>query len=311
MLEQKSVTPLKVGILVTVTAYFLFTLHANFTLAWIGEWNRLAPEASQTALWIMVTDVSAGVTLIFRFIGSIIAFSAALLYFAKKGLPQSVTYKVVRLVLIFEAIYWLGLLPSGVWGMLSALSPLGMSLFISTGIPCIVSSIAIPVSLFILAAKISPNKPLKPAIKWGWIAGVFYVIAFWLNNMGMWITTIFLTPNRGIEYLTSHPEYLFSFTITIAGLLALAVYAGYSAKKATAYPTLKLWPVGVVATSLGLYFLWNYLAWIFFGGWNDWYAWFLGHNLDLWMLTLPLVGLPLLFQSPNYEADATYAAAQV
>ena len=36
-----------------------------------------------------------------------------------------------------------------------------------------------------------------------------------------------------------------------------------------------------------MYFLWNYLTWIYFGGdavWSTWYAWFLGHNLDLWML---------------------------
>ena len=29
--------------------------------------------------------------------------------------------------------------------------------------------------------------------------------------------------------------------------------------------------------------------------WSTWYAWFLGHNLDLWFLSLPLVGLPLIF----------------
>jgi hypothetical protein len=37
--------------------------------------------------------------------------------------------------------------------------------------------------------------------------------------------------------------------------------------------------------------------WIFFGsvgGWGACYQWFLGHNLDLWVLCLPLVGVPLL-----------------
>jgi hypothetical protein len=39
--------------------------------------------------------------------------------------------------------------------------------------------------------------------------------------------------------------------------------------------------------------------WVFFGsvgGWGAWYQWFLGHNLDLWVLSLPLVGVPLLFR---------------
>ena len=36
----KSVSPLKVGLLIVVISYFLFTLHAMFTLSWIGEWDR-------------------------------------------------------------------------------------------------------------------------------------------------------------------------------------------------------------------------------------------------------------------------------
>jgi hypothetical protein len=37
--------------------------------------------------------------------------------------------------------------------------------------------------------------------------------------------------------------------------------------------------------------------------WNEWYAWILGHNLDLWMLSLPLVGIPLLFYTPRTQND--------
>jgi len=61
---------------------------------------------------------------------------------------------------------------------------------------------------------------------------------------------------------------------------------------------LKLKTVGVIIVLAGLYFLWNYVTGIIFGAelWSDWYAWFLGHNLDLWALSLPLLGLPLLFK---------------
>lgn len=302
-MEHKFVTPLKVGILVAAIAYFLFTLHATFTLSWIGEWERITNPTTQ--FWIFLTDVTAGTFLVFRFIAGLTAAAGAILYFAKKGLPQSTINKLLRVILVCEALYWIGLFPSGVWGLLAVTSSLGTSLFITTGIPCMVGSIAIPISLFILAAKLSPNKPQSRAIKWAWIAGVFYVIEFWLNNTGMWITTVFLSTGRDISYLTAHTEYLFSFALTIGGLLALVIYTAVSAKKAAATQELKLWPVGVVLTSLGLYYLWNYLAWIFFGGWNDWYAWVLGHNLDLWLLTLPLVGLPLLFHRPTEANEAT------
>ena len=65
---------------------------------------------------------------------------------------------------------------------------------------------------------------------------------------------------------------------------------------------LKLKTIGAILIVFGLFFLWNYLTWIFFGGWSSWYAWFLGHNLDLWMLSLPLLGLPLLFAN-EFQQD--------
>jgi thiamine transporter ThiT len=120
----------------------------------------------------------------------------------------------------------------------------------------------------------------------------------------MWIITLL---EKGTGYLTSYPENLLSFILTIFGLLALAIYTAYFTKKSSGAETLQelnLKIVGVIIIALGMYFLWNYLTWIFFGGdylWSDWYAWFLGHNLDLWMLSLPLLGLPLLFTDKPRE----------
>jgi hypothetical protein len=301
--QQKFVTPLKVGLLTVTLAYFLFTLHQTFMFTWIGEWEGLPPPLS---FWIFITDVVAGVFLVFRFIASLIAVTAVILYFAKRGLPQSKTYKLIRIIIVFEGLYWIGLLPSGIWGLIPTQSGFNMGLLLTTGIPCIFSSIAIPIALFILAAKLKPDKP--QAIKWAWIAGLFYLIDFWLVNTGSWLNLV-TSQGRGLDYLVTNTEYLFSFALTVGGLLTLIIYTGYSAKKSMATHAtegLKLWPVGVVITALGLYYLWNYLAWIFFGGFNDWYAWFLGHNLDLWMLTLPLVGLPLLFYRLNHS-EATEA----
>jgi hypothetical protein len=101
--------------------------------------------------------------------------------------------------------------------------------------------------------------------------------------------------------LGAYPENLLSFILTLYGLSALVVFTAYFTGKsisagADSFEKFNLRPIGAIIVALGLYFLWNYLTWIFFGGWSDWYAWFLGHNLDLWMLSLPLVGLPLLFK---------------
>jgi hypothetical protein len=85
------------------------------------------------------------------------------------------------------------------------------------------------------------------------------------------------------------------------GLLAIAVYAAYFTKKsigASSWRELNLNKIGAIVTLVGLYFLWTYLSWIIagsVGGWSVWYAWFLGHNVNIWAMTLPIAGLPLLF----------------
>jgi hypothetical protein len=303
MAEPKFYSPLKIGLLIVSIAYFLFTFHAMFTLSWIGEWTGLSGLAS---FWIFITDVSTAFGLVFRLIASFIAVAAIICYFAKKGLSAPTAFKVLKWILVLEAIYWVPLILSGVMGVLPVeLAGFGtggeglhfsLVLLITTGIPCLVSSIAIPIALFKLASNLNPNKPAKNAIKWGLIAGTVYIFVFWLSNAGMWITTLL---SKGTEYVSAYPENLLSFILTIYGLPVLAIFTAYFRGKSMgteALEKLELRTMGAIITALGLYFLWNYLTWIFFGGWSEWYSWFLGHNLDLWMLSLPLVGLPLLFK---------------
>jgi hypothetical protein len=301
MSDDRFYSPLKIGLLIVILAYFLFTFHAMFTLSWIGEWESIGRTSGFV---IFVEDVSGTIGLIFRFVGSLIALGAVIVYFFKKNLQTPTTMKILKVILIFEAIYWLGLLASGVMPLIylrggnRPITSVLTSVFLSD-IPCFVESLAIPIALFMLASKLSPNKPAKEAIKWGLIAGTVYIFVFWLVNTTIWISTI---RTKGVEYLTIYPENLVSFILTTIGLLVLTVFSAYFSKNTIGNENLdvtKLRTAGAIITALGLYFLWNYLTWIFFGKtelWSSWYAWFLGHNLDLWILAIPLVGLPLLFR---------------
>jgi hypothetical protein len=159
----------------------------------------------------------------------------------------------------------------------------------------------LPICLFIFAYTLNPNKPAKSTARWGYIVAALYVFVFWLINSGIWQSTIFSAfTGKGISYLITYPQHLVSFGLTLFGLLALGIYTAYHVVKAGAVGSLRevnFRALGVILTALGMFYLWNYLSWIFFGStsfWSDWYAWLLGHNLDLWMLSLPLVGLPLL-----------------
>jgi hypothetical protein len=273
------------------------------TLEWIGEWNFVS---SSTSFWILITDISSAIGLIIRFFGSLIAVVAIGYYFVKKGLSTQTTYKVLKIVLIVEALYWFTFITSGIWGVTPIVDalfgdPIGifsLSFVISTGIPCLFEAVALPIALFKVVGNLSPTKPKKGAIKWGLIAGTVYVFVWWLNNAGMWIYTIIL---KGTEYITVYPQNMISFVFTVFGLLALGIFTAYFSKKSIgteALETLKLKTVGVIIVVVGFYFLWNYLTGIIFGPelWSYWYAWFLGHNLDLWALSLPLIGMPLLFE---------------
>lgn len=301
--DQNFYSPLKIGLLIVSIVFFLFTLHGLLTLEWIGEWEELA---ASTSFWILITDISSAIGLIIRFVASLIAVVAIVFYFVKKGLSTPTTYKVLKIVLIAEALYWFTFITSGIWGVTPIVDALfgdligifSLSFVISTGIPCLFEAIALPIALFKVVKNLSPTKPLKGAIKWGLIAGTCYIFVWWLNNTGMWIYTIIL---KGTEYITVYPQNMISFVFTVFGLLALGIFTAYFSKKSIGtekLETLKLKTIGVIIVVAGFYFLWNYLTGIIFGPelWSYWYAWFLGHNLDLWALSLPLIGMPLLFE---------------
>jgi hypothetical protein len=309
MTEPKFYSSLKIGFIIVTLAYFLFTFHAMFTLSWIGEWEAFS---GTFRFVIFVQDVSANIGLAARLIASTLAFVGVIFYFVKKGISKQTPTKALRIILVGEAIYWLGLLAAGVlplfytlgfdtWrvnGHVSVL-PVWLSLLINQ-IPLIIQSIAIPAVLIKLVHTLKTNKPTKQKIKWGLISATVYLFVFWLTNTVQWTRTII---RQGTTYLTAYPQNLLSFVLTSIGLLALTVFMAYFTKKSKEIENLEkldLQPIGVVIIALGLYYLWNYLSWIFFGTdriWSNWYVWFLSNNLNLWMLSIPLVGLPLLFNS--------------
>jgi hypothetical protein len=316
MTKPRFYSPLKIGFFTVSLAYFLFTFHAMFTLSWFGEWESFG---GSLRVIIFAEDISGAIGIASRLVSSAIAFGGVIIYFARKGLPTQRVKKLFRLVLIGEAIYWLGLLTTAVLSLSSTFGftiwringhistlPIFTSLLIYE-VPLLIESIVLPIVLFKLSHELDPNKPVKRAIKWGLIAGTVYVLVFWLTSTAIWISTVL---RQGIQYLTSYPENLLSFTLTTFGMLVLTVFTAYFAKNSIRIENvekLDVQTIGGIITALGFFYLWNYLSWIFFGKaetWSYWYLWFLG-NLNLWLLSIPMVGLPLLFkQKPPPERSS-------
>jgi hypothetical protein len=292
----------KVGLLIVVTSWFVFTL-----CEFIGG---LTNYSSSMRWYIALTEVLGSVGLGFRTAASFIAVVAVSSFFFLKNIGKLEAIMAAKLVLLLEAFYFaVTFIPSAIWGV--GPNPfVNFEFTVSNFIPCMVEGVLIPVALVVLYVKMNLTKPKTGVVRWALIAGTAYIVAFWVTNACNWIYTVMY---KGLDYLSPLLNIL-SFTFTVFGMLGLAVYAAYftkSARNVNSWRQLDLSKIGAVTTLLGLYYAGVYLLWIIagnVGGWSAWYAWFLGHNVDLWVMILPAVGLPLLFyimpQNTGSSAEA-------
>lgn len=251
--------------------------------------------------WIALTDTAGMFGLGFRTMAALVAVITVSFFLVKKQLSKPELLMSVRWVILGETVYLLSLFPVLVWfiDLYFGASSMGLGSIIETLFPVIVESVIMPIFLIKLFLAMNPNKPEKGIIKWSLIAATSYTLMFWLNNTGNWTSAI---TEKGIEYVTAYPDHIISFGLTTIGLLILTLYTAYFSKKSMSLTSLKeidLRKIGAILTALGLYFFAIYVMWLLFGTdakWSTWYAWFLGHNMDLWALSLPLIGIPLLFQ---------------
>ena len=292
MVDTRIDWPLRLGLFLVSLSWFSYMLY-EFA-------NGVINRGPLTFFWILVTDVPGCIGMGFRTAAGFIAVVTILFYIVRRDLSKPEALMALRLVVLFEAGYWFfSFFMAGVWGLVTPGAFGGVLLMtIESTLPSFLQSIGLAAVLVKLFLELSPNKPAKNAIKWGLIAGTFYVFVFWLNNTTNWIAAVI---DKGIDYVLLYPANMFSFVLTTVGLLLLALYAAFFARKSIGTESLtklNIHTVGVIVTLVGLYFAVHYVMWIFLGnvgGWGTWYAWMMGHNLDLWAMSLPLVGLPLLF----------------
>ena len=293
LLEVKSNSALKIGLLLVAVTWFSFSGY---------EFIKGAFNIGRFSFWISLTDTSGTFGLGFRTMAGLIAIFTILFFISKKNLSKPELFMSARWIVLGETVGLLALFPCVIWSVALAVgystSAFGLGSFLESTLPVFVVSVVVPVVLVKLFFELNPNKGLRGVIKWGLIAGTVYIFMFWIDNTGNWIGAI---ERKGIEYVTAYPDHILSFGLTSLGLLALALYGVYFTKKtigANSLAEVDLRKVGAVITMVGLYFLVIYSMWLCFGTdakWSTWYAWFLGHNMDLWALSLPVVGIPLLF----------------
>ena len=297
--------PLRSGIFLVLAAWFIYVVYEGV----LGIYNR------HTTIPLVREDIAATVGLGFVVAASAIAVLIMLFYLVKRDLSRPELTMATRIILFAVGAYFvLAFLPAVfVEGLPGTFNFSIMKVFEVT-LPCVVDGIAIPVVLAKLFLTLNPNTSAKEIIKWSLIAGSVYLFAFWVNNAGNWIGAVIA---KGPSYLTNYPVNMFSFLLTTVGLLLLSLYTAFFSKKTIGKNELAeadYKKIGLIFSFTGLYLTFTLLLWFIFGsvgGWGSWYAWLLGHGyLDLWGLTIPFIGLPLLFYKNNSAQKATSGLQQ-
>jgi hypothetical protein len=284
-METKSNWAFKIGLFLVVLFWFSFTIYQ------LGK-------ATYNGIDIPFTDVPAAIGLGFRVTAGFIALITLLFYMVKRDLSPPEALTSLRWILLLEAVYWFSLFPSAIWGFQTSFPMYPRDLLIiGTGVPCLAESVVMPVVLCALFLKLNTKKPAAGAIKWGVIAGTAYIFVLWLNYTTQWWSDVIIS---GVDFISLTPLSTFNFALTAVGLLLLALYAGVYTKRSFGTDVLaglNLKKAGGIIIALGLYFDVSWLSWMLFASPSQTgiaYTFFMFHNMDLWLLSLPLVGLPLM-----------------
>jgi hypothetical protein len=131
---------------------------------------------------------------------------------------------------------------------------------------------------------------------------------FWLTYVTQWIATFMqpesyatIYPGYGMKYILDQPLNMFTFLLTSVGLPLLTIFFFWSTRTATRESAagLNLRRVGLTLTLLGGYFIAIITFFRIFGtvgGPSIWIIFFMFNNADLWCVTLPALGIPMILR---------------
>jgi len=301
----------KAGLSIVLFSWLFYTIY------WFLKGLNWVPQAFTLKFPIELFLEGAGTLgFIFRIGAILMAIFAMVRFLEEKEVSRVV--KLVGFALVLEAFYFLCFIPSAVFGFQAGFGLSGghtltigeegrLWFIIETAIPTLVEAIIMPVSLLKLRSKLTPTlKSRNEIIKWACIAGVSYLIVFWLTYVTQWIATFMqpesyasIYPGYGMKYILDHPLNMFSFLLTSVGLPLLTIFFFWSALPAMRDPGagLNVRRVGTTLTLLGGYFITVIAFFRTFGtvgGPSIWIIFFMYNNADLWCVTLPVLGIPMI-----------------
>jgi len=320
---KKYVGSLQFWVLIVIAVYFAYGVYfaASGMRDSIGMLSNdyVYTSLSQNPWWWMVLfygseGIGGSISIISRAVAGAFAFYAALLYWRKKDISMPTIRKSVSAALLFEAIFFLALIPSIVAAVTYNLTNENLFYFghtpellllYCTILPILAIVLTVPPLLLKLRKTIKHEEPQPEIVKWACLTAVAYMfVVFWFTYCMFWMGETVpypgVYPRWGLDFVLQ-PVNLLSFTLTVLGLLATSIATLRTTLPAIKKQTTQLnfTHIGSILATFGAYFIFNVFYYYSTGGYNAnpsvWYE-VIGplHNPNLWTIALAFLGTAVL-----------------
>ena len=275
----------KAWILATVVSLMLYDLY------WVrGVYTRVyqmllenLPDITAKYANFYIDHVAGGIADTLRLMAVILLFVTAYLSWGPKKRPFSSVKKYVAIAILFEAAYWLAILPFNLWNILRGWSPL--FLYVGFAAQIVVAGAL----LVVLSTKVwrYEGRSRENLVKWICLAVVGYIFGVWANHTLRWIS---MSGPGGLSDLLSGFTVLGFLNTVITLTLSLSFAAAGSfilIQRANRKLGVRL--LGVAILLFGLYFAF-YMAYAWFAP----NAWRFVLLTEIWPVTLAGLGIGFL-----------------
>jgi hypothetical protein len=277
----------KAALIVVAASFLFYTIYQSITTT-IFVLNfptviKVLPtkiESSNPTLQLglfLFQETAGSIGGYFRLAGAILAISGAVLYF--RGTAKYLAR--FRLVVLFESLYFLLLLPAAVNHLIGSTISTSAFLNFYTGISTLLQALLIFPPLFMLSRKLKNPQNIQSIQKWACIAAPLYVLGFWVRHALFWVYALSsgAPPQTGVFEAVGFVDSC--LTLLVASLFTVVICFKFMQKK-----QLNLRLISVDVVLVGAYFAVYDLVAV----WLPSYRAFLPLT-DFWMVTLPILGI--------------------
>jgi hypothetical protein len=264
----------------------LFVVHLPTVVVVLPNFITSSQPELQLSLFLF-QELAGSIGSYLRLTAAILAVNSAILYL--KNNPKYL--QRFRLVLLFESLYFLLLLPAAANHLIGSAISTSAFLNFYTGISVLLQTLLIFPALFILSRKLKYLQDTSSILKWTVIAAPLYLFGFWVRHGWFWVYALSASapPQAGFfEVVGFMNSWL---TLLITAIFTTVVCLGFWRHRK---PNLIF--VGAAICLVGVYFVIYDVVSV----WVPVYRDFLPLT-DFWMVTLPILGVALWLYARNLK----------